>query len=175
MLTPVFLYRYRKMETHDVVDKFGARTGRVIPRGTELTAGEFYLVAHVWIQDENDNFLIQRRAFHLTSSPGVWATTVGYILAGEDSLAGAIREVQEELGIQLSPDQLRQFRRHTMGNHVEDIWLAKVVGNVIGVPGLGPDVADWKWISKVELEQMVNCGDFFRYSYLDEILTCQWR
>ncbi len=159
------------MEICDVVDEFGARTGRVVTRGTQLTAGEFYLVVHIWIRDENDNFLIQQRALHLASSPGVWATTVGYILAGEDSLAGAMREVQEELGIQLPPDQLRRFRRQAMGNRVEDIWLVKVLSNMIGTPRLGPDVADWKWISKVELEQMTNRGEFFRYSYLNDILS----
>lgn len=161
------------MEICDVVDEFGARTGRVVTRGTKLTAGEFYLVVHVWIRDEGNNFLIQQRALHLASGPGIWATTVGYVLAGEDSLAGAIREVEEELGIPLLPPQLRRFRCHAMENRVEDIWLAEVLSNTVGVPTLGPDVADWKWVSRDELARMANQGGFFRYNYLDDILALQ--
>ena len=154
----------------DVVDEFGTRTGRVVTRGTELAHSEFYLVVHVWIRDENGNYLIQQRALHLASDPGIWAMTVGYVLAGEDSISGAIREVEEELGIQLLPSHLKRFDRHTMENRVEDIWLADISRNSIGAPILSPEVADWKWVSKAELEQMVSRNDFFRYSYFDDML-----
>ena len=159
------------METCDVVDKLGNRTGRVVTRGTELASGEFYLVVHVWIRDENNNYLIQQRAYHLASSPGVWAVTVGYVLAGEDSIAGALREVKEELGIRLSTTQLKRFDRHAMDNRVEDIWLADVLRSQMDEPILGSEVAEYKWISAAELEQMANRGDFFRYSYLGDILA----
>ena len=59
------------MEICDVVDEFGTRTGRVVTRGTELALSEFYLVVHVWIRDENSNYLIQQRALHLASDPGI--------------------------------------------------------------------------------------------------------
>jgi len=45
------------VEICDVVDEFGTRTGRVVTRGTELAPREFYLVVHVWIRDENSNYL----------------------------------------------------------------------------------------------------------------------
>jgi 8-oxo-dGTP pyrophosphatase MutT (NUDIX family) len=158
------------MEFCDVVDQFGTPTGRVVPRGARLATGEFYLVVHVWITDENVNYLIQQRSTHLASDPGIWATTVGYVLAGEDSLTGAIREVEEELGIQLSPAQLRRFDRHAMENRVEDIWFAQILSNSTSMPALGPEAIDWKWVSKSELEQMASSGNFFRYSYLNDIL-----
>jgi 8-oxo-dGTP pyrophosphatase MutT (NUDIX family) len=159
------------MESCDVVDEFGVRTGRVVTRGTELAAGEFYPVVHVWIRDENGNFLIQQRALHLASGPGVWATTVGYVQAREDSLTAAIREVEEELGIRLSPAQFRRFRRQAMENRVEDIWLVEGLNDTLGALLLGIEVADCKWVSRMELEQMRVRGEFFRYSYLDDLLT----
>lgn len=159
------------METCDIVDEFGNRTGRVVIRGTKLGPGEFYPVVHVWIKDELSNCLIQQRAFHLASDPGVWAATVGYVLAGEDSISGAIREVEEELGIQLLPTHLKLVERHAMENRVEDIWLADISRSTMGTPVLGPEVANWKWVSKVELIQMVSRNNFFRYSYLDNILA----
>ena len=159
------------MEICDIVDEFGNRTGRVARRGTELAAGEFYPVVHVWIRDELGNYLIQQRAFHLVSGPGVWATTVGYVLAGEQSIAAAIREVQEELGIQISPSYLKRIDRHTLENRVEDVWLADVLSNSIGTPTLGTEVADYKWVSAVDLQQLVSQNVFFRYSYFDRLIT----
>lgn len=159
------------VEICDIVDRFGNRTGRVATRGTELASDEFYPVVHVWIRDERGNYLIQQRAFHLASSSGIWATTVGYIVAGEESSAAAIREVEEELGIQLFPSYLILLDRHTMEDRVEDIWLADVLSISIGTPIAGPEVAGWKWVSKVELQQLVSQNDFFRYSYFDRMLA----
>jgi len=150
------------MESCDVVDTSGIRTGRVVPRGTNLATGEYYLVVHVWIKDEDGNYLIQQRAFHLASDPGVWAVTVGYVQVGEESIAGAIREVKEELDIQLSPTHLQKFDRHAMDNRVEDVWLADVLHDSVQVSILETEVADWKW-------QMIERGDFFGYSYFENM------
>jgi len=159
------------VEICDIVDELGNHTGRVTTRGTELARGEYYPVVHVWIRDELGNYLIQQRAFHLASSPGIWAVTVGYILSGEDSISGAIREAEEELGIQLLPSHLKRVDRHTMENRIEDVWLANILRISMGTPILGPEVANWKWVSTVELKQMVSRDDFFRYSYFDNLLA----
>jgi isopentenyldiphosphate isomerase len=153
------------MELCDVVDRFGNRTGRVVERGTSLSTNEFYLVVHVWIRDENSNYLIQQRALHLESGPGVWCTTVGYVMSGEESIEGAMREVNEELGIELLPEHLKRTDRHVLDNRVENVWMAEIPRNVIGTFILGDEVADCKWVSRDELEQLVDRGDVFRYSY----------
>ena len=157
------------MELCNVVDKFGNRTGRVVERGTKLGANEFYLAVHVWIKDENNNYLIQQRALHLESGPGVWSTTVGYVISGEESIDGAMREVNEELGFQLSPTHLRRIDRHVLDNRVEDVWMAEVHRDSSGILSPGGEVADYKWVSRDELEQLVSRGEFFRYSYHDKL------
>lgn len=140
----------------DVVDEFGTRKGRAVIRGTELAQDEFHLVVHIWIRDETGEYLIQQRSPDLESDPGIWATTVGYVLAGEERIPGAIREASEEFGIQLSPAHLRRFDRLKMENRIEDVWLAEVSRTSIGAPMVGSEVTDWKWASKAELEQMVS-------------------
>jgi len=153
------------LEVCDVVDKFGNRTGRIVIRKTKLSPEEFYLVVHVWIKDENNNYLIQQRTLDLDSDPGVWAATVGYVMSGEESIDGVIREAAEELGLQLLPNQLKQIDRHALDNRVEDVWMAEVSRNSIGRLVPGNEVADCKWVSRAELEHLVNQGEIFRYSY----------
>jgi len=155
------------MEQCDVVDESGAPTGRTVTRGSRLSPGEHYLVVHVWIRDEAGDYLVQQRAHDRPTDPGVWATTAGQVQAGEDSLAAALRETREELGLELAPAQLQCLERHALDGRVEDIWLATVSRESLGAPKPGPEVADWKWASKAKLSELVSEGEFFGYSYLD--------
>jgi 8-oxo-dGTP diphosphatase len=159
----------RKMEICDVFTEAGTRTGHTASRGTELRGGEYYLVVQVWIRNEAGAYLIQQRALHLVSGPGMWATTAGYVLAGEESLAAAVREVYEELGIYLSTAHLSRFERLIMNGLIQDIWLADVVENSLGAVTLGSEVIDWKWASKSEIKHMIGQGSFFAYSYFDTL------
>ena len=153
------------MEICDVVDRFGNRTGRVVERGIKLSPEEFYPVVHVWIRDENNNYLIQQRALHLISDPGMWCTTAGYVIAGEDSIFAAIREVNEELGLQLLTNNIKCIDRHVLDNRFENIWMAEISRGMEKTIKLGDEVADYKWVPRDELERLVNKGAVFRYSY----------
>jgi 8-oxo-dGTP diphosphatase len=157
------------MEMCDVYSESGTRTGSTVVRGTKLLPGEYYLVVQVWIRNEKGEYLIQRRALHLESGPGMWATTAGYILTGEESIPGAIREVREELGIQLSAGVFHHFDQLAGGYLLQDIWLAEVSEDAIGTPDLGSEVSQWKWASKAEISQMIKNGEFFAYSYFDRL------
>ncbi|MBZ0315318.1 MAG: NUDIX domain-containing protein [Anaerolineae bacterium] len=153
------------MELCDIFDASGTWTGRTVARGTELPPGEYYRVVQVWIRNENGDYLVQQRALHLVSGPGMWATTAGYVLTGEESVAGAVREVREELGLELTPSQFRLFDRMAMNHLLQDIWLVEVSSAEIGQPMLGPEVADWQWASKNALARMIEAHAFFAYSY----------
>lgn len=155
------------MEMCDVHDQSGVRTGRIVARGTVLEQGEYYLAVQVWIRDQGGEYLVQQRALHLASGPGVWATTAGYVLAGEDSISGAIREVNEELGLQLFPAQMRHFKRLITQHRIEDVWIADVAKETLGLPQLGAEVNAWGWASKSALQQMISTGEFFGYSYFE--------
>jgi isopentenyldiphosphate isomerase len=124
---------------------------------------------HVWIRNELGEYLIQQRALHLPKYPGIWATTAGYVIAGESSIHGAIRETQEELGLHLQPGQCRLFNQLKMKIQLEDIWLADVSRALVGVPQIGPEVAGWQWASKPQISQMIRESEFFAYSYFDSL------
>ncbi len=152
-------------ELCDVFDDMGVSTGQTVVRGTTLRAGEYYLVVQVWIRNAFGQYLIQQRAPHLLSGAGMWATTAGQVLAGETSLAGAVREVQEELGLTLPPALCQRFDRLKMGDLMQDIWLVEIGDLALGEPKLGIEVTAWQWASKHQIAQMIQQGQFFAYSY----------
>ncbi len=160
------------MELWDVLDEHGEKTGRTIWRGQMLPPGDFHLVVHIWISNEQGDYLIQKRAEHLEWKPGMWAATGGSVIAGEDSLAGALRETHEELGLVLDATYLSRIARLVRfdSNSIVDVWLAEVSGLVVGDLEPGPEVSEVKWVSRSELGHMVSVGDFYRHSYLEWLL-----
>ncbi len=91
-------------ELWDVYDAAGRKTGRVHRRGHPLQPGDRHLCVHVWVRRPSGEFLITRRSAR-KSMAGLWECTGGCVVAGEESLAAALREVREETGMSLEPEQ----------------------------------------------------------------------
>lgn len=95
-------------EMWDVYDCRRQKTGRLHRRCDPMRADAYHLVVQVWIRNRRGEWLISRRAA-CKSEPLKWEPTGGSVLAGEDSLTGALREVREELGIALDPARGQLF------------------------------------------------------------------
>lgn len=70
--------------------------------------GDWHRSVHVWIATPDGRLLIQRRSREKENHPGLWdVSAAGHLSAGEDSLSAAVREVEEEIGLRIRPDELR--------------------------------------------------------------------
>lgn len=101
----------KPMELFDVLDEHGGKTKVVRERNVVHRDGSPHATAHVWIVRENQksgyDLLLQKRSQTKDSYPGCYdISSAGHIPAGEETLACALRELSEELGIQASPEQL---------------------------------------------------------------------
>lgn len=100
-------------EIWDITDAEGRPTGRTMKKGAPMRPGEYHLSVSIWIVNGRGEFLISRRIPGKKAAPGMWETTGGSALAGEDALTAALREVKEELGITLDPAKGHVFSRYT--------------------------------------------------------------
>ena len=105
------------MEYLDICDESGQPTGKIIARDIAHRDGILHRTAHVWVirkEGGKTQILLQKRSMEKESFPGKYDTSsAGHIPAGSEPLPSALRELQEELGIEASPDQLTyagQFR-----------------------------------------------------------------
>lgn len=96
------------MEILDIVDENGIPTGETVERKKAHREGIPHRTAHVWIMKEGTNLiLLQKRSADKDSYPGCLdISSAGHIPAGCEVVDSAIRELQEELGISVSPGQL---------------------------------------------------------------------
>lgn len=88
------------VEFWDIYDKNENKINKTIKRGEKLNDDEFHIVVNAWIKNEHGKFLITQRSIN-KSFPLMWECTGGSALKGETPLDAAIREIKEELGIDL--------------------------------------------------------------------------
>ncbi|MDR1917474.1 MAG: NUDIX hydrolase [Christensenellaceae bacterium] len=93
------------MELLDLVDKDGKPIGKTIVRSDNISFndGEYVCAVHVWLQNSNGEFLIQKTS---KIKGNVFAVTGGMVESGESSKPAAFREVWEELGIDISRENV---------------------------------------------------------------------
>ncbi len=151
------------MEYWDLFDRNGESLGRTIRRGERLHAGEYHKVVHIWIVNSMDRVLIQRRSKQRKLMPNVWAVTSGSVIAGEDSLTAACRELSEELGIRLPLSEFQPLGRLVRRNSLCDVWL---VCRNIAVPDMRlqrEEVSQVQWVTAAQLADMLRHRRFHHY------------
>lgn len=151
--------RARLLELWDIYDCERRLTGKTAVRGEPLPPGEFHLTVHVWMVNPRGEYLISKRSPN-KKPPLLWEATGGAVTAGEDSLTGAVREVKEELGVELEPSRGRLLLSETLENRFADLWLFPnntPIGDIVLQEG---ETCDAKWSTQEEIEAMIERGEF---------------
>lgn len=114
------------MEWLDIYDEHGNRTGKTAERGTFLSKGEYFLCAHVILENTDGLFLIQQRSDTKATRPGQWDITAGAVDCGEVSLDGALREAKEEVGLTLPREKMQFLFRDKRRSCYHDVYYIQI-------------------------------------------------
>lgn len=110
-------------EQADVLDAYGDKTGQVLSKHDIHRRELWHAGAHVWIYNRRGEVLLQKRAPHKEVFPDIWDTAAaGHLLHGDSFVDAALRETQEELGLDL---------------HKTDLEFVGVVRSIQEIPGAG--------------------------------------
>ncbi|CUO05297.1 NUDIX domain-containing protein [Hungatella hathewayi] len=85
----------------------------------------------------------------------------GAVLSGEDSLGGALREVNEELGIILNPKDGKRISRicREQTRDLYDVWVFYKDVDISDITLQETEVVDVKWVTDEELIKMERKGE----------------
>lgn len=164
-------------EQWDIYDFRRKKTGRTLKRGERMRADEYHLVVQVWIRGSRGEWLISRRAPG-KSEPLKWEPTGGSVLAGEESLEGALREAREELGVALDPGRGVLFcsarrERFTWANPgFLDVWVFDHDGDISDVRLQPEETCGAMWATEREIRRMIAQGRFVPMTddpYVDDL------
>ena len=128
------------MELFDILNEDGTKTGLVRERGVAHRDGSLHETVHTWIvrradaaaaddtqkasgqasedrdlpREENRwEVLLQKRSATKDSNPGCYdISSAGHLASGDPPLEGALRELQEELGISARAEDLHYVGKH---------------------------------------------------------------
>jgi len=94
----------------DIVTKEGKFTGNKALKSEIHTKGYYHNTAHVWLYTKNKEILLAQRDANKSICPLLWDVSVaGHVDAGELIVQAAIREVKEEIGLNLLPEELTKI------------------------------------------------------------------
>jgi len=94
-------------EIIDVLTPDGKPTGKTALKSEAHKNGWFHATVHIWLYTKDNQILLQKRALTKKVFPGLWDISVaGHIAAGEDILTAAKREVFEEIGLEITENEL---------------------------------------------------------------------
>ncbi|GAA4271418.1 NUDIX domain-containing protein [Aquimarina gracilis] len=91
----------------DVLDKTGKPTGDIKLKTEAHRLGLYHASIHVWFYTVDGKVLFQKRASNKDTFPNLWDVSVaGHIGTGELPLNSAIREIEEEIGLKITKNDL---------------------------------------------------------------------
>lgn len=165
------------MEYWDLYNKDKVKLNKIVKRGDYLSDDEYHLVVNAWIVNNNNEFLISQRSRN-KKHPLMWECTGGSALMGEDSFASAIREVKEELGLDINNVDgifIGSINRYYEGcPDILDVWLFKLNVDIKDVVIQKEELESAKWVTKDELIKMCNQGIFDKNAYFDEVVNGEY-
>lgn len=142
-------------EYWDLYDADRNPLGRTIKRGDAFAEGEYYVCCEIWIQNANGQLLMTQRHPDKKAG-GLWEFTGGGVLAGETTRQAAVRELAEELGIEVKESELSLLEVYQQRNYFMDIYVVKKDIDPKALVLQPEEVVDAKWVSREELVQMID-------------------
>ena len=160
-------------EMLDVLDENGIKTGEILTRKEVHKQGLWHKIIAIAIIDENSQILMQQRSFTKDTNPGKWdISAAGHVSAGQTPLEASVREINEEVGIEVGENDLTYILTYKKESYVRedykdkqifDCYIAKVKEiNMNDIILQESEVADAKLVTKEEFKKMVETGNMVK-------------
>jgi isopentenyldiphosphate isomerase len=163
-------------EQFDILDINGTPTGSRADKGTPLKNEQYYLGVHVYIYNSSGKFLLQQRSHNKDFLPGGWDVILEHVLAGETSKEGAIRGIEEEIGLSVHENDMSFMGRFIWNtyHHIIDVYFVKVSFNVKDLSLQNEEVISAKMVSKDDMLELVSKMDYRPVEYR-HFIACEIR
>lgn len=153
------------MEYFDVLNENGEFTGEVETRECCHEKGLWHRAVYGFIFNQNEEVLLQKRSRTKKLWPGLWdITTGGHVLAGEFGEQALIRELKEELGIEIKQNEIRYLvgststnvKGNIVNNHFNECYIITKEIDTEKIQLQKEEVEEIKWFSKQEILERIN-------------------
>lgn len=147
-------------EMFDVLNEYGEFTGKIASREECHKIGLWHRAVYAFIIDKDKNVLLQKRSDKKKLWPNMWDVTLGgHVIKGEFGRQALIREAKEELGINVTDNEIKYLIGSTSSNikgdiinkHYNECYLITKSIDLAKLKLQKEEVAEVKYFSKNEL------------------------
>ena len=152
------------MEIWDLYDVDRRITDKKMIRGEKTPKGYYRLVVGICIFNSKGEMLIQKRQPFKQGWSGLWDITVGgAAISGDNSRTAAEREVQEELGLEISLAGVAPKVSFTFDSVFADFYLLNMDVDLDTLALQYEEVEKVSWASREEIHKMIDRKEFISY------------
>ena len=149
------------MEYIDIFDENNNPIGKIKEKQQAHENGNFHRTAHIWIINDKNELLLQKRSASKKSHPNCWDISgAGHIKAGESVIDGAIRELGEELGVEAEEQDLYYITtikstKNPKNMEFQYVYLLRCNKTIEQYIFEDAEVSEVKYVFYKDLEKMV--------------------
>lgn len=151
-------------EIFDVLNEKGEYTGRVETREKCHREGLWHKAVAMFIINSKNQVLLQKRSVTKKLWPNMWDITAGgHVFAGEFGFEAVIRELKEELGIEVNKNDLTfigssissNIKEYIINNHFNEYYIVHKDIDKSDVTLQEEEVSEVEWMNKEEIIKRV--------------------
>lgn len=152
-------------EYFDILDQNGKITGEKKLRSDVHRDGDWHKAIHIWIINQNGEILLQRRCATKDSNPNMLdISCAGHLSSGDNSLDGALRELKEELNIDIQRSELvyiktlKRSSRYTttfINNEFDDLYILRTTLKIDDMKFQKEEISEIFYVPYHKFKEMV--------------------
>ncbi len=149
------------MEYFDLYSVDRVPLGRKIPRGVPLPPETYHIVVQVMTVNTKGEVLLTQRVPEKTSG-GRWECSGGCAVSGETSRGAAVRELFEETGLKVKPEEIIPEWSFVNDSMLRDFYILNMDAPLEKLKLQQEEIDAAKWVSFERLEEMSAQGQTTR-------------
>lgn len=152
-------------EYFDVLDENGEFTNRVESREKCHKDGLWHKAVALFIINSKNQVLLQKRSANKRLWPNLWDITAGgHVLTGEFGFQSIIREIKEEIGIDINKNDItfigastsQNIKNEIKNKHFNEYYIVNKDIDVSELVLQEEEVSDAKWFEKEDVINRIN-------------------
>ncbi len=146
------------MELLDLYDDNGNKLNKTVERGKKYSEGKIML-SIVFIKNKDNQYLIQKTS---KEKGGDYSTTGGHITTNETPLECIIREIQEELGLKVTKEDLRftSLEKHPTAPCLFSVYEFNCNIDLNNLTLQKEEVEKVEWLTKEQILKLIENNQF---------------
>ena len=143
------------MDIQDVYNEQKELVG-IQKKRNEFADNEYSMSTFIWIVNKDGKLLVQLQSKQDDNKPGTYGITGGAVDAGETSLEASIRELNEELGVKISKEQLIYIASERRKKKFFEYYMLELNIDINDLVLQKDEVEKVEWITLDEYEKNIS-------------------